>query len=152
MSRLPIKWLSTFHPLPKPSATRGGMRGQQAGQKRSSEPGPNSPDLASATSTPALVAGVVVAGSSGGQFDPTQCACARTVLLTSLTQQHRHKGQLLYSDLNVSQYSNKITDWTTGVQVPIGARTLSLFHSVQTGSGAHPASYSMGTGGKTVEA
>jgi hypothetical protein len=27
-----------------------------------------------------------------------------------------------------------------------GVKDLSLFHSVQTGSGAHPASYPMGTG------
>jgi hypothetical protein len=34
-----------------------------------------------------------------------------------------------------------------GVRFPAGTRDFSLLHSVQTGSGAHPASYIMGTGG-----
>jgi hypothetical protein len=33
------------------------------------------------------------------------------------------------------------------VSVPVGSRFFSLLLSVQTGSGAHPASYPMGTGG-----
>jgi hypothetical protein len=33
------------------------------------------------------------------------------------------------------------------VQFPAGVRDCSLLHSVQTGSGAHPASYSVGTMG-----
>jgi hypothetical protein len=39
------------------------------------------------------------------------------------------------------------TGWTTGVRFPAGARDFSLLHRVQTGSGAHPASYTIGTGG-----
>jgi hypothetical protein len=35
------------------------------------------------------------------------------------------------------------TGWMAGVQFPAGAKDVSLFHSVQTGSGALPASYSM---------
>jgi hypothetical protein len=34
-----------------------------------------------------------------------------------------------------------------GVRVPAGAGNFSLYHRVQTGSGAHPASYPMGTRG-----
>jgi hypothetical protein len=34
-----------------------------------------------------------------------------------------------------------------GVRFPAGAGNFSLRHHVQTGSGAHPASYPMGTGG-----
>ena len=34
-----------------------------------------------------------------------------------------------------------------GVQIPAEARDLSLFQNIQTSPGAHPASYSMGTGG-----
>jgi len=34
-----------------------------------------------------------------------------------------------------------------GVRVPTGAGNFSLHHRVQTGSGVHPTSYSMGTGG-----
>jgi hypothetical protein len=37
--------------------------------------------------------------------------------------------------------------WTTRVRIPAGAINLSLLHSVQTDSGAHPASYPMGTRG-----
>jgi hypothetical protein len=36
------------------------------------------------------------------------------------------------------------TDWTTGIRSPTEAED---FSCVQTGSGAHPASYSVGTGG-----
>jgi hypothetical protein len=39
------------------------------------------------------------------------------------------------------------TGWTAGVQFPARGKRFSLLHSVQTGSGAHPASYPMGTGG-----
>jgi hypothetical protein len=37
-------------------------------------------------------------------------------------------------------------DRGVGVRVPVGSE-FSLIHIVQTGSGAHPASYPMGTGG-----
>ena len=37
--------------------------------------------------------------------------------------------------------------WSGG-RVPVGSRGFILFQNVQTGSGAHPASYSMGTGVK----
>jgi hypothetical protein len=37
--------------------------------------------------------------------------------------------------------------WTTGVLFPAGKRDFSLPHSVETGSGAHPASYLMSNGG-----
>jgi hypothetical protein len=39
-----------------------------------------------------------------------------------------------------------LDDRGVGVRVPVGSR-ISLLHVVQTGSGAHPASYPMGTGG-----
>jgi hypothetical protein len=38
-------------------------------------------------------------------------------------------------------------DWMIGVRVPAGAGNFCLPHHVQTGSGAHPASYPMGTAG-----
>jgi hypothetical protein len=45
--------------------------------------------------------------------------------------------------------------WGGGVRVPVGAGNFSTHHRVQTGSGAHPAVYAMGTrgsfpGGKAV--
>jgi hypothetical protein len=40
------------------------------------------------------------------------------------------------------------TDWTTGVRSPTGTEDFSSSPCVQTGSGAHPASYPVGTGGK----
>jgi hypothetical protein len=39
------------------------------------------------------------------------------------------------------------TFWTIGVRSPTGAEDVSSSLCVQTGSGAHPASYPMGTGG-----
>jgi hypothetical protein len=39
-----------------------------------------------------------------------------------------------------------LDDWMIGVQFLVGAVIFSLRHCVQTGSGAHPASYLMGTG------
>jgi hypothetical protein len=39
-----------------------------------------------------------------------------------------------------------LDDWGVGVWVPVGSE-FSLLHIIQTGSGAHPASYPMGTGG-----
>jgi hypothetical protein len=38
------------------------------------------------------------------------------------------------------------TGWVAGIRFPTGERDYSLLHSVQTGSGAHPASYPVGTG------
>jgi hypothetical protein len=40
----------------------------------------------------------------------------------------------------------RATDWMVGVRIPAGARDRSLLHSVQTGCGAHPTSYSVDTG------
>jgi len=42
--------------------------------------------------------------------------------------------------------------WMTRVQFLAGAENFSLHHHVQTGSGSHPASYPMGTGGKMARA
>jgi hypothetical protein len=39
------------------------------------------------------------------------------------------------------------TDWTTGVRSLTEAEDFSSIQCIQTGSGAHPASYPMGTGG-----
>jgi len=38
-------------------------------------------------------------------------------------------------------------DWMIGFRLPAGAGNFSLDHHVQTGYGAYPASYPMGTGG-----
>jgi hypothetical protein len=43
-------------------------------------------------------------------------------------------------------------DRLTGVEITVGAKDFSLSLRVQTGSGAHPASYSVATGGKAVGA
>jgi hypothetical protein len=45
-----------------------------------------------------------------------------------------------------------VTLYTVRVRLPAEAGILSLRHRVETGSGAHPASYSMGTRGKAVGA
>jgi hypothetical protein len=41
----------------------------------------------------------------------------------------------------------RATDWASGARFPAGPRDFSLHHRVQTVPGAHPASYSMSTGG-----
>jgi hypothetical protein len=41
----------------------------------------------------------------------------------------------------------RLDDRGSRVRFPVGAGNFSLHHRVQTGSGAHPASYPMGTGG-----
>jgi hypothetical protein len=41
----------------------------------------------------------------------------------------------------------RLDDWMIEVQIPVGAGNFSFWHCVQTGSGAHPASYPMGTRG-----
>jgi hypothetical protein len=43
------------------------------------------------------------------------------------------------------------TDWTPGVRSPTEAENFSCSLCVQTGSGAHPASYTMGAGGPFPE-
>jgi hypothetical protein len=43
------------------------------------------------------------------------------------------------------------TGWMAGVRIPARLRVF-LVHSVQTGSEAHPASYSVRTGGKAARA
>jgi hypothetical protein len=45
----------------------------------------------------------------------------------------------------VSNYG--LDDWAIGVRFPVGAKDFSSILCVQTGSGAHPASGPMGTGG-----
>jgi hypothetical protein len=40
-----------------------------------------------------------------------------------------------------------LDDWGSRVRFPAGVGNFSLYHRVQNGSGAHPASYPMGTRG-----
>jgi hypothetical protein len=82
---LQFRWLSTFHPLPKPSPTLANKRNSSGrirernltGQKRTSGPRRCQPPVvASATATATALA----VGSGGGNFDPTQRACANREL------------------------------------------------------------------------
>jgi hypothetical protein len=54
-----------------------------------------------------------------------------------------------------SRDSSVVQHWTTGrmigVRVPAGAGNFSLHDRVQTGSGAHPTSYPMGTRGSSLD-
>jgi hypothetical protein len=53
---------------------------------------------------------------------------------------------LVTSTLPVPYYLNGLLmNWTAGAPFPAEGRDFSLFHSIQTGSGPHPASYLMGT-------
>jgi hypothetical protein len=47
----------------------------------------------------------------------------------------------------LSRYSDKLRARTVGVRFPTGERVFFLFHSVQTGSGAHSVFNAMDTGG-----
>jgi hypothetical protein len=63
----------------------------------------------------------------------------------------------LISPMRAQWYSVGLRTGWSGVRVAGGAGNFSLHRSVQTGSGAHPASYSMGIrgsfpGGKVIEA
>jgi hypothetical protein len=42
--------------------------------------------------------------------------------------------------------NNGLDDQVVGIRIPAGGGNFSLRHRVQTGSGAHPASYPTGTG------
>jgi hypothetical protein len=48
-------------------------------------------------------------------------------------------------------YSAGLRAARSGVRVPAGVGNFSLYHRVQSGSGAHPDSYPMGTGGSFPE-
>jgi hypothetical protein len=48
-------------------------------------------------------------------------------------------------------YSAELRAGWSGIRVPVGAGNFSLHHRVQTGTGAHPASYPMGTGGSFLD-
>jgi hypothetical protein len=48
--------------------------------------------------------------------------------------------------LDTQSVKRLTTDWMARVLFPAGARDCSLFHNVQTGSGAHRVSYLMGAG------
>jgi hypothetical protein len=50
------------------------------------------------------------------------------------------------SSLLTDSVQRQATGWTAGVRFP-AVQAFSLLHSVQTGAGADPASYSMGTKG-----
>jgi hypothetical protein len=45
----------------------------------------------------------------------------------------------------------ELDDWDSRARFPAGAGNFSLHHLVQNGSGAHPASYPMGTRGSYAE-
>jgi hypothetical protein len=72
--------------------------------------------------------------SENARFSPGIIKINCTEIIELLTYYVGEQGYL-------SHYS-----WTAGVRFPAGSIAFYLLHSVQTGSGAHPASYPMGTG------
>jgi hypothetical protein len=59
----------------------------------------------------------------------------------------RYKYTVYTSRAGIPQsVQRSATGWTPRVRFPVGARDFSLFHSVQTASGARSVSYPMGTG------
>jgi hypothetical protein len=54
----------------------------------------------------------------------------------------------LCGEAGIAQLVQRLaTGWMAGVWFLAGERDVSLLHSIQTGSGFHPASYPVGTGG-----
>jgi hypothetical protein len=72
------------------------------------------------------------------------------LVLNALFLRESHSSEYLAKTLNEA----RITRWYSadyglddqGVPLPVGAGNFSLHRRVQTGSGAHPASYPIGTG------
>jgi hypothetical protein len=66
---------------------------------------------------------------------------------------YRYEMHMLILDVNRVARSVQCltTDWTAGVQSPTEAEDFSSTLCSQTGSGAHPAFYTMGTGGSFSE-
>jgi hypothetical protein len=62
------------------------------------------------------------------------------------TQTNCSRSLTLITTRITSKYTSLRVQWS-GVPVPVGAGNFSLHHRAQTGSGAHPASYPMGTRG-----
>jgi hypothetical protein len=75
--------------------------------------------------------------------------CPAHTLVTILTELSLKIIFILLNEYGIiAQLAHRrATGWTAGFRFPAGARDLSLLHSVNTGPGAHPASYPMGTRG-----
>jgi hypothetical protein len=58
----------------------------------------------------------------------------------------REKSLFYFPGILFEEGASIVTGWTARVQFPGGGRDFCLLHSVQTGSGAHPASCTMGMG------
>jgi hypothetical protein len=86
------------------------------------------------------------AGSSSVRGVGTACYTEADQLLTSFfTAVYKIAGSRVSSGSIVSDYG--LDDRAIGVRSPAGAKDFSSILCVQTGSGAHPASCTMGTGG-----
>jgi hypothetical protein len=54
----------------------------------------------------------------------------------------------MYTGVGIARLAQRrATGWAAGVRFPAETTNIYLLHCVQTGSGAHPVSYPMGTGG-----
>jgi hypothetical protein len=63
--------------------------------------------------------------------------------ITYFRRVNKSAWRVIYlNSLVIRQYS----DWMTGVRLPVGAGSFSLYYHVRTNSGAHPASHPMGAG------
>jgi hypothetical protein len=76
------------------------------------------------------------------------CACKACLCTRFSVSEFGVSCSLLLLLSRVAQSVYCLTmDWTAGVRSPTGAEDFSSNFCIQTGSGAHPASYTVGTGG-----
>jgi hypothetical protein len=73
------------------------------------------------------------------------------IFISQLLQAQRNILQYQLQDSTVGTTSYRLDEQGVGVWVLGGGQEFSLLHVVQTGSGVHPASYSMGTVGSFPE-
>jgi hypothetical protein len=73
-----------------------------------------------------------------------QCLC---IEMCSVTIAHPVICRLRYRHISVFRIGYGLADWGSWIRFLSGAGNFSLHHRVQHGSGAHPTSYPVGTGG-----
>jgi hypothetical protein len=79
-----------------------------------------------------------------GRYDNSlnKCSCDTPLIIILIT----HSCRSCDSSVSIA-LGYRLDGWSSRVGYLVGTGNFSLYHGVQDGSGAHPASYPMGTGG-----